>query len=282
MTTNRASVAGAVGFQRATGINSVAGPGDKDGYRNFSGRLRGDLAPARQRRDRSLGARPERPHRVRRLRLLHRRPCRHARQQPQPPRGRADLGDRRQRCFAVASAGRRHPARLVEQEFISTTCSRTARVALAAICRPRSNGASATGAVTHRLIVAGETEHESFHARDTAFGGFTNQDRTRRHESITAEWRGDAKAIDRRRRGPPRHVSTASAMRPASALPCSDRSAADFRSPVPMHKALRSRPSSTCTGSSPAISSAIPISGRKARAGSSFRCVIAAGPSELR
>ncbi len=49
--------------------------------------------------------------------------------------------------------------------------------------------------MTHRLIVAGETEHEKFHARDTAFGGFTNQDRTRRHESITAEWRGDAKAI---------------------------------------------------------------------------------------
>ena len=49
----------------------------------------------------------------------------------------------------------------------------------------------ATGAVTHRLIVAGETERESFHARDTAFGGFTNQDRTRRHELITAEWRGD-------------------------------------------------------------------------------------------
>ena len=27
------------------------------------------------------------------------------------------------------------------------------------------------------------------------FGGFTNQDRTRRHESITAEWRGDAEGI---------------------------------------------------------------------------------------
>ena len=27
------------------------------------------------------------------------------------------------------------------------------------------------------------------------FGGFTNQDRTRRHESITAEWRGDARPI---------------------------------------------------------------------------------------
>jgi vitamin B12 transporter len=53
----------------------------------------------------------------------------------------------------------------------------------------------ATGEVKHRLIVVADTERESFHARDTAFGGFTDQDRTRRHESITAEWRADAKPI---------------------------------------------------------------------------------------
>ena len=85
----------------------------------------------------------------------------------------------------------------------------------------------ATGAVTHRLIVAGETERESFHARDTAFGGFTNQDRTRRHESITAEWRGDAKAIagDVAVR---RDMFNRFRMRPASALPCSDRVGGGF------------------------------------------------------
>ncbi len=49
--------------------------------------------------------------------------------------------------------------------------------------------------MTHRLIIAAETERETFHARDTAFGGFTEQDRSRRHESLTAEWRGDAGAI---------------------------------------------------------------------------------------
>src|SRR5262249_22294952 len=48
------------------------------------------------------------------------------------------------------------------------------------------------GPLANRLIVAGETERESFHARDTAFGGFTNQDRSRRRESITAEWRAEA------------------------------------------------------------------------------------------
>ena len=51
--TDRASLSGAVGFQRATGINSVAGPGDKDGYRNLSGRLRATWHP---RADVEIGA----------------------------------------------------------------------------------------------------------------------------------------------------------------------------------------------------------------------------------
>src|SRR5689334_8645334 len=42
---DRASLSGAVGFQRAHGINSVEGPGDKDGYRNLSGRVRGTWHP---------------------------------------------------------------------------------------------------------------------------------------------------------------------------------------------------------------------------------------------
>jgi vitamin B12 transporter len=40
-----------------------------------------------------------------------------------------------------------------------------------------------------QLIAAVESELEEFKARDTAFGGFTNQDRSRRHQSITVEWR---------------------------------------------------------------------------------------------
>src|SRR5438309_3919771 len=43
--TERTTLSGALGFQRATGINSVAGPGDRDGYRNLSGRLRGAWHP---------------------------------------------------------------------------------------------------------------------------------------------------------------------------------------------------------------------------------------------
>ncbi|HVF37579.1 MAG TPA: TonB-dependent receptor [Sphingomicrobium sp.] len=43
----------------------------------------------------------------------------------------------------------------------------------------------------HRLIAAVESERETFEARDAAYGGFTNQDRSRGHQSITAEWRAD-------------------------------------------------------------------------------------------
>ena len=49
----------------------------------------------------------------------------------------------------------------------------------------------------HQLIGAVDTEREEFDARDAAFGGFTNQDRSRKHHSITAEWRaGGLGALD--------------------------------------------------------------------------------------
>lgn len=42
----------------------------------------------------------------------------------------------------------------------------------------------------HQLIGALEGERETFEARDTGFGGLTDQDRTRKHQSLTFEWRG--------------------------------------------------------------------------------------------
>ena len=43
---------------------------------------------------------------------------------------------------------------------------------------------------SHLFIAALESELEQFHARDTAFDGRTRQDRSRRHNSATLEWRG--------------------------------------------------------------------------------------------
>ena len=38
-------------------------------------------------------------------------------------------------------------------------------------------------------------ERETFHARDTAFGGFSDQDRTRNHRALTLEWRAETSVL---------------------------------------------------------------------------------------
>jgi vitamin B12 transporter len=194
MVTGDAGVAGAIGFQRATGINSVAGHGDRDGYRNLSARLRGTWHP---RADVEVGASA--------LVLTG--------------RDRFDgfdfltgahadtLDSSRNRLAAgriwAAIGGDASPWRA---KVAGTLLGSSNKNYLADVQQNRTRGARrnlsaqlerrfTTGAVAHRVIVAGETERETFHARDTVFGGFTTQDRTRRHESITAEWRGEAKGI---------------------------------------------------------------------------------------
>ena len=52
-----------------------------------------------------------------------------------------------------------------------------------------------TGSLTHRLILAAEDERETFHARDTIYGGFTDQDRSRNHQGVTLEWRASSTAF---------------------------------------------------------------------------------------
>ena len=46
LVSDRASVAGAIGWQRAEGVDSFAGGGDRDGYSNLSGRIRGAFSIA--------------------------------------------------------------------------------------------------------------------------------------------------------------------------------------------------------------------------------------------
>lgn len=52
-----------------------------------------------------------------------------------------------------------------------------------------------TGAVSHRLIAVADAERETFTARDVAFGGFTDQDRSREHDALTLEWRAESKGL---------------------------------------------------------------------------------------
>ena len=46
-----------------------------------------------------------------------------------------------------------------------------------------------SGSVDHAVIVAGSTERERFATADVAFGGFSNQQRSRQHLALTGEWR---------------------------------------------------------------------------------------------
>jgi vitamin B12 transporter len=194
LATDKFSLAGAVGWQRATGINSVEGPGDKDGYRNLSGRLRGTWRPLRNVEigasaltltgrsefdgfDLFTGAHTDTLDSSRN-RLTAARTWMNVSDTSSPWRAQIAgtlLGSSNKNYLDDAQQNR----------------TRGTRRNLSAQLERRFT----TGAVAHQLIVAADTEHETFHARDTAFGGLTNQDRTRDHESLTLEWRGETKVL---------------------------------------------------------------------------------------
>ena len=189
--TDRASLGGAIGFQRATGINSVEGPGDRDGYRNLSGRLRGTWHPrvdieigasaiALSGSDQFDGFDPFTGAHTDTLdssrnRLTAGRLWASAGSASSPWRGQ----------LAGVLLGSSNKNYLADDELNRTSGGR--RNVSAEIERRLT-----TGRVVHRFILAADAENERFHARDTAFRGATNQDRTRSHHSVTGEWRADS------------------------------------------------------------------------------------------
>ena len=184
---DRANLAGAIGWQRATGIDSFSGQGDKDGYRNFSGRLRGTFAMSPTIR---LGAAA--------IGLT----------------GRSEFDGYDPITFdhtdTLDSSRNRLAAGRIWAEFgndsshwrgrISGTLLGSSNRNLLAgnpVNRTRGSRRSLdaqvertfkTGSVDHRLIVAADDERETFHARDVIYFGATDQDRARSHEALTVEW----------------------------------------------------------------------------------------------
>lgn len=189
LTSGNASLSGALGWQRATGIDSFGSAGgDKDGYANLSGRLRGTLllGPGFQIGAAALALTGESefdgfdP-----VTFVHEDTLDSSRNRLAAGRLWADFGN-------DSSAWTGH--------ISGSLLGSSNRNLLAAAPINRTSGTRSTldaqierqfstGTVHHRLIVAAEAEHETFHARDTAFGGFTDQDRTRDHQAVTAEWR---------------------------------------------------------------------------------------------
>ena len=189
MASDRTSVAAAAGWQRATGIDSFAGGGDKDGYRNLSGRLRGTFAISP---DAELGVaafaltgRTEfdgfDPFTFERTDTFDSSRNRLAAGRIWASFGNNDTGwAGRAGASLIGSSNRNY------LDNDPTNRTRGSRRTLDAQAQRRF----ATGPVEHLLVVAADSERETFHARGIISGFSTDQDRSRSHNALTAEWRG--------------------------------------------------------------------------------------------
>jgi vitamin B12 transporter len=189
--TGDAGLSGAVGWQRSTGIDSFGAPGgDKDGYGNLSGRVRGAAALGSHVR---LGA----------AAFAFSGRTQFDGYDPITFEHTDTLDNTRNRL----AAGR------IWAEFGGTETAWSGRVGasllgssnrnyLASDPLNRTSGLRrtidaqlehrfSTGQVQHQLILAAEAESEKFHARGLSSGLSTDQDRSRAHQALTAEWIGE-------------------------------------------------------------------------------------------
>lgn len=189
--TEHAGLAGAIGWQRGTGIDSFGAPGgDRDGYRNFSGRLRGTVSIGSGIRlgaaGFALSGRTEfdgyDP-----VTFEHTDTLDNTRNRLGAGRLWAEFGDARSDwsgrigASLLASSNRNFLA----SDPVNRTTGR--RRTIEAQVQRRFT----TGDIHHQLIIAAETEGESFHARGLSAGLSTDQDRSSAHQAATAEWRAD-------------------------------------------------------------------------------------------
>jgi vitamin B12 transporter len=190
LVSSNANLEGALAFQRATGIDSFNGQGDKDGYRNLAVRVRGSWSFTPRFEvgvsGFSLSGRSEFDG-ADLVTFLH-----------------ADTLDSSKNRL---SGGRLWLSGGDEDHGLSGTISTsllgsTNRNFLAASEINRTSGDRwtvsgqlqyrfVTGPIRHIAIVALERDRETFHARDTIYFGASTQDRGRSHEAVTAEWRAE-------------------------------------------------------------------------------------------
>jgi vitamin B12 transporter len=194
LATARASFAGAVGFERATGIDSFNGHGDKDGFRNLSGRLRTTWRPTG---DVELGAvvialtgRTEfdgyDP-----VTFLHADTLDSSRNRLTAGRLWVSAGSDSSPWRAQLAGSLLGSSNLNYLADVSQNWTRGARRNLSAQVERHFT----TGPIAHRLIAAADFEGETFHASDTVYGGLSDQNRSRRHQAVTLEWRAATKAL---------------------------------------------------------------------------------------
>jgi vitamin B12 transporter len=183
-----------IGWQRARGIDAFNGDGDRDGYRNLSGRLRGvwRASPAVRLGVAAFGlsARSEfdgyDP-----LTFFHADTLDSSRNRLSAGRIWGDVGDT-EGSWSGRVGGSLLSSRnrnFLADDEINRTSGR--RATLDAQAQHRFQ----TTAIQHRLILALDHESEEFRAGDVIYDGASNQDRDRRHHALTVEWRADAGPI---------------------------------------------------------------------------------------
>jgi vitamin B12 transporter len=194
LVSDKASLAGAVGFQRTTGIDSFNGQGDKDGYRNLSARLRGTWHPvskielgasalALAGRSQFDGFDP--------ITFAHTDTRDSSRNRLAAGRIWASVGDTTSPWHALLAGSLLGSSNRNYLADVEQNRTRGTRGNLSAQIERRFQ----TGAIAHTLIAAADIERETFHARDTIYGGASDQDRSRNHEALTFEWRGESKTL---------------------------------------------------------------------------------------
>jgi vitamin B12 transporter len=169
--------------QRSDGIDSFSGSGDRDGYRNLSGRA----AAAYRLDDRVMlaasgfassglsefdGYDP--------LTFTHADTADRTRNRISAARVKATYGDDDHAYLAGSASilGSRNRNELGDDEINRTRASRRT-IALEAGQRVGR----------HLFVAAIESEGERFHSRDLVYGGATDQDRRRAHHSLFVEWK---------------------------------------------------------------------------------------------
>ena len=194
MASGQAAIAAAVGYQRATGTDSFSGQGDKDGYSNFSGRLRATWHPvenlelgatglALTGRSEFDGFDP--------LTFAHTDTLDSSRNRLAAGRFWASVGTSSSPWRAqvagtlLGSSNRNYLADQLQNRTRGTRRNLSIQLERSFV----------TGPVAHRLIAAADLERETFVARDTIYGGQSNQDRSRNHEAATFEWRAETAAL---------------------------------------------------------------------------------------
>jgi vitamin B12 transporter len=194
LVSDNASLAGAVGWQRATGINSVAGPGDKDGYRNLSGRLRGTWRPAPNVEVGAVGlalsGRSEfdgfDP-----VTFAHTDTLDSNRNRLSAGRLWVSAGDRSSPWSALVAASLLGSSNLNFVANDETNRTSGTRRTLTAQLERRFT----TGPIANTIIAVADAQRETFHASDTLFGGLSDQDRTRDQRALTLEWRAETRSL---------------------------------------------------------------------------------------